>query len=143
MFFFFFSSRRRHTRSLRDWSSDVCSSDLWFAPTLQACTASSRRMPRDAREERWHFAETLQLQRLLQMPAKRTKNRRWSCNTQREQVPRSVRHVAALQSPEHSHRKGAKKHAQQLTHTLPKMSEVRCVHRLGEFVRLFATRIPE
>src|SRR6266496_282430 len=28
MFSFFFSSRRRHTRSLRDWSSDVCSSDL-------------------------------------------------------------------------------------------------------------------
>src|SRR6266496_652488 len=27
-FTFFFSSRRRHTRSLRDWSSDVCSSDL-------------------------------------------------------------------------------------------------------------------
>src|SRR5204863_2128722 len=27
-FYFFFSSRRRHTRSLRDWSSDVCSSDL-------------------------------------------------------------------------------------------------------------------
>src|SRR5438034_1731514 len=28
MLFFFFSSRRRHTRSLCDWSSDVCSSDL-------------------------------------------------------------------------------------------------------------------
>src|SRR5438034_5859570 len=27
--FFFFSSRRRHTRSLCDWSSDVCSSDLY------------------------------------------------------------------------------------------------------------------
>src|SRR5262245_62566519 len=27
-FFFFFSSRRRHTRCLSDWSSDVCSSDL-------------------------------------------------------------------------------------------------------------------
>src|SRR5699024_11704135 len=26
--YFFFSSRRRHTRSKRDWSSDVCSSDL-------------------------------------------------------------------------------------------------------------------
>src|SRR5699024_12155209 len=26
--FFFVSSRRRHTRSKRDWSSDVCSSDL-------------------------------------------------------------------------------------------------------------------
>src|SRR6266496_6439961 len=35
--FFFFSSRRRHTRSLRDWSSDVCSSDL------------PRRRPRPAR----------------------------------------------------------------------------------------------
>ena len=26
---FFFSSRRRHTRLVRDWSSDVCSSDLF------------------------------------------------------------------------------------------------------------------
>src|SRR2546429_6693696 len=32
-FFFFFSSRRRHTRCSRDWSSDVCSSDL--QPRLQ------------------------------------------------------------------------------------------------------------
>src|SRR5690606_41182425 len=29
--FFFFSSRRRHTRFSRDWSSDVCSSDLFEA----------------------------------------------------------------------------------------------------------------
>src|SRR5207245_3005447 len=28
LFCFFFSSRRRHTRCYRDWSSDVCSSDL-------------------------------------------------------------------------------------------------------------------
>src|SRR3989449_5983503 len=28
LIFFFFSSRRRHTRCSRDWSSDVCSSDL-------------------------------------------------------------------------------------------------------------------
>src|SRR5690606_3710887 len=28
IFIFFFSSRRRHTRFSRDWSSDVCSSDL-------------------------------------------------------------------------------------------------------------------
>src|SRR5260370_30318624 len=28
-YFFFFSSRRRHTRFKCDWSSDVCSSDLW------------------------------------------------------------------------------------------------------------------
>src|SRR5699024_3104887 len=31
---FFFSSRRRHTRSKRDWSSDVCSSDLVFYKKL-------------------------------------------------------------------------------------------------------------
>src|SRR5205809_5362259 len=32
-FFFFFSSRRRHTRCSRDWSSDVCSSDLPITTT--------------------------------------------------------------------------------------------------------------
>src|SRR5260221_45188 len=32
--FFFFSSRRRHTRSLCDWSSDVCSSDLCIITSL-------------------------------------------------------------------------------------------------------------
>src|SRR5690606_39326780 len=31
----FFSSRRRHTRFSRDWSSDVCSSDLSFARTYE------------------------------------------------------------------------------------------------------------
>src|SRR5258706_146739 len=32
-FFFFFSSRRRHTRLVSDWSSDVCSSDLYKVAT--------------------------------------------------------------------------------------------------------------
>src|SRR3989442_9608584 len=51
--FFFFSSRRRHTRCGRDWSSDVCSSDLeelpsagtacrWTEETRQWLIASSR-----------------------------------------------------------------------------------------------------
>src|SRR5215813_11928185 len=35
-FFFFFSSRRRHTRCGRDWSSDVCSSDLVVVGVLGA-----------------------------------------------------------------------------------------------------------
>src|SRR5258705_6823346 len=34
--FCFFSSRRRHTRCLSDWSSDVCSSDLSWNTTPQA-----------------------------------------------------------------------------------------------------------
>src|SRR5258707_9958879 len=38
-FFFFFSSRRRHTRYWRDWSSDVCSSDL-FRFVLKAIVLS-------------------------------------------------------------------------------------------------------
>src|SRR5699024_11870563 len=33
---FFFSSRRRHTRSKRDWSSDVCSSDLPILAGVEA-----------------------------------------------------------------------------------------------------------
>src|SRR5207245_5847679 len=34
--FFFFASRRRHTRCYRDWSSDVCSSDLVSSVTSTA-----------------------------------------------------------------------------------------------------------
>src|SRR3712207_8839811 len=40
--FFFFSSRRRHTRYWRDWSSDVCSSDL------SRCSFRARRAVRSA-----------------------------------------------------------------------------------------------
>src|SRR3712207_9105373 len=38
--FFFFSSRRRHTRYWRDWSSDVCSSDLLFMVEFSGDTAA-------------------------------------------------------------------------------------------------------
>src|SRR5690606_40847558 len=40
--FFFFSSRRRHTSFSRDWSSDVCSSDLGAVLPRRP---SSRRLP--------------------------------------------------------------------------------------------------
>src|SRR5207247_4864928 len=41
LYLFFFSSRRRHTSSTRDWSSDVCSSDLirYFGGTRR-CSAT-------------------------------------------------------------------------------------------------------
>src|SRR6266576_2460886 len=46
---FFFSSRRRHTISLRDWSSDVCSSDLDArGPSGRSLTPGVRRRTRDA-----------------------------------------------------------------------------------------------
>src|SRR5438034_7002056 len=39
--FFFFSSRRRHTRSLCDWSSDVCSSDLLVLAQLDTIVSDN------------------------------------------------------------------------------------------------------
>src|SRR5690606_40819326 len=41
-FVFFFSSRRRHTRFSRDWSSDVCSSDLPEGRRRRSCCCSPR-----------------------------------------------------------------------------------------------------
>src|SRR3712207_7311657 len=49
-FFFFFSSRRRHTRYWRDWSSDVCSSDL--DPARQAAPRLDGRPGADRRRHR-------------------------------------------------------------------------------------------
>src|SRR5690349_7440133 len=40
----FFSSRRRHTRSLRDWSSDVCSSDLSFDWTISPVSKFTQKL---------------------------------------------------------------------------------------------------
>src|SRR5438445_3318011 len=47
-FFFFFSSRRRHTRYWRDWSSDVCSSDLFSVGALRRAIFS-----------KWHPGKTV------------------------------------------------------------------------------------
>src|SRR5690625_7465516 len=43
--FFFFSSRRRHTRWPRDWSSDVCSSDLTTSWLVHPAGLSIRTRP--------------------------------------------------------------------------------------------------
>src|SRR5690554_504852 len=52
IFFFFFSSRRRHTRCGRDWSSDVCSSDLMDADIL---FVGSSTINRNALPTIWNF----------------------------------------------------------------------------------------
>src|SRR6476620_12391284 len=56
LFFFFFSSRRRHTRYWRDWSSDVCSSDLNprspSSPPPPSPYGRLRRITNDRSEER-------------------------------------------------------------------------------------------
>src|SRR5258707_10029481 len=51
-FFFFFSSRRRHTRYWRDWSSDVCSSDLSPVGSQQHPTGETPVLRADANRSR-------------------------------------------------------------------------------------------
>src|SRR6266511_4253722 len=60
--FFFFSSRRRHTRFSRDWSSDVCSSDLHGvrlphrpADAEELRNVQARQSHRKAGHDRWPF----------------------------------------------------------------------------------------
>src|SRR5699024_12007253 len=61
--FFFFSSIRRHTRSKRDWSSDVCSSDLDILDFLsgQRRNKQVRRIvaahPRTSAETLWKLTD--------------------------------------------------------------------------------------
>src|SRR3712207_7256740 len=50
--FFFFSSRRRHTRYWRDWSSDVCSSDLGGRQEPADVDAGQLRVPPQVLPER-------------------------------------------------------------------------------------------
>src|SRR3712207_9315721 len=57
---FFFSSRRRHTRYWRDWSSDVCSSDLAWGYTPEEFMGAVRLElvhPDDIKRVRAEFAE--------------------------------------------------------------------------------------
>src|SRR5687768_11636150 len=77
-FYFFFSSRRRHTRCSRDWSSDVCSSDLHadaLPPERQARPGdppvhqlARRRRRRHAGDLRRHEVPQLPDQHILHRP---------------------------------------------------------------------------
>src|SRR5690606_40282438 len=64
---FFFSSRRRHTRFSRDWSSDVCSSDLVPASSVRksrSCLPYTTYLPERAVCMRWYaLARALTLSR--------------------------------------------------------------------------------
>src|SRR6266436_1803923 len=68
-FIFFFSSRRRHTRCSRDWSSDVCSSDLPLAPVVRDAEPQELALLR-SRHRAFRLVD-LQPQLLGQKPAHR------------------------------------------------------------------------
>src|SRR5438045_9565617 len=73
---FFFSSRRRHTRCLSDWSSDVCSSDLLRAP---------------ARAARRHFRAHDLLHGSLCSPHRQGHPRRLHCRSEERRVGKECR----------------------------------------------------
>src|SRR5207247_3117941 len=66
---FFFSSRRRHTRSTRDWSSDVCSSDLREGGELRGRPAGVRAGARAGRRARATAADRARPLRSRPAPA--------------------------------------------------------------------------
>src|SRR6266511_5433105 len=70
MFFFFFSSRRRHTRFSRDWSSDVCSSDLIVRSRVAESLKERPRMTPSATRRR---ALTIGRRRRIDIAAASTK----------------------------------------------------------------------
>src|SRR5690606_40497178 len=57
----FFSSRRRHTRFSRDWSSDVCSSDLARVRELRDLGVAALANGADIGTAREHLAELLRI----------------------------------------------------------------------------------
>src|SRR5436190_1956791 len=73
---FFFSSRRRHTRSLCDWSSDVCSSDLEHPGQMRLECRSRTAISCDSRERReQHFRRPAEkADRFWSAPRKRTRS---------------------------------------------------------------------
>src|SRR5207245_8160409 len=68
--FFFFSSRRRHTRCYRDWSSDVCSSDLEqkIKRAVDRRRAELAAFPLELREQRVGFGRLAGSQDQLENP---------------------------------------------------------------------------
>src|SRR5207245_4697893 len=88
LIFFFFSSRRRHTRCYRDWSSDVCSSDLkiarqeiapkLFPPRAFGRRTAKKRHPQNASQEKFnHFPLSCQASlHIVLLPPRRSEERR-------------------------------------------------------------------
>src|SRR5436305_10754557 len=63
-FCFFFSSRRRHTRCGRDWSSDVCSSDLSSNVFVQDSLHSRVSIVADKSFQFWPTCHSLEISKL-------------------------------------------------------------------------------
>src|SRR5207253_5951774 len=91
-FFFFFSSRRRHTRWPRDWSSDVCSSDLGWRGASPVRSERSNGPQPSSRRAISRRAPTCRPPRTTSSRRSPTRSTRWR---------RSEEHTSELQSRGH------------------------------------------
>src|SRR5207249_9055184 len=102
---FFFSSRRRHTRSKRDWSSDVCSSDLQkkTPDPLFSCPAESKsRMKRGSGVFFWGEAKRLPTPVVSPAPSMSAGPRSRPCKARRRSEERRVgKEGKSRWTPEH------------------------------------------
>src|SRR5690606_3543442 len=77
-YFFFFSSRRRHTRFSRDWSSDVCSSDLseniqWPQGSISELRVLSNNLKEMGNKLKEQFQESIEMNKILREQTARLK----------------------------------------------------------------------
>src|SRR5437868_15539219 len=102
---FFFSSRRRHTRSKRDWSSDVCSSDLTsyagcagFARGGRSATSkNAMHEPSAMRKKMWKYGK---LSRSEERRVGKECRSRWRPERQKKREHRQrLRHPPRKQTP--------------------------------------------
>src|SRR5207253_4333898 len=95
--FFFFSSRRRHTRWPRDWSSDVCSSDLSSAGGRFSREVVMYRVRRSASPKHGMVGQrTGRRTSRSTWPSGDSRSTRWPSN-----IARSEEHTSELQSRGH------------------------------------------
>src|SRR5690606_40845991 len=106
-FFFFFSSRRRHTRFSRDWSSDVCSSDLtWIRMKWKLHSTSKTISIKSAFT--CMTAKSLQMKCPLIAARVLTKTSKRLC--QRSEERRVGKECRSRWAPEHKNKKEGGKH---------------------------------
>src|SRR5215203_7191381 len=97
--FFFFSSRRRHTRYWRDWSSDVCSSDLgrWPCPTASPRCFSSPpvRSPPPTRSEERRVGKSVDLggRRIIKKKKKNQRTKHQTTNLKNKEKNRVKKQI--------------------------------------------------
>ena len=104
MIFFFFSSRRQHTRCDRDWSSNVCSSDLvenarsGHANLDQLITVSQSATGNLQAQQAGNQIEALQTEQIMQMEAMMAAHYRAEALNRAKELAESERARARLQS---------------------------------------------